>query len=94
MTSSSAPEDPPRLHPADVQRIAELVADRIVLRPRLVSREDLSQITGLSVSSIERREREGVLRPIRSGRSVRFDVDQAIAYLVSQGAQDGAYDDA
>lgn len=75
-----------RMHPADLVRLADLIADRINNRPQLVNRATLARLTGLSESTLRRREKEGVLTPIRSGRRVQYDPSQAIDCLAAQSA--------
>ena len=42
---------------------------------RLLTRKDLSDRWQLSVETLKRRERSGILRPLKLGRGVRYRLD-------------------
>ena len=75
------------LPPAEVERIALLIADSVVEKmltrqqPRLVDRHTLAGAIGLSVATIDRRTKDGTIVPIRVGNRVLFDVVEVVAQL-------------
>lgn len=89
----------PIIAPRDLELLADLlakkVADRLANRPVLVDIHELSRITGLSVPTLERRAREGIIPRIKSGRRTLFDpaaVVRALASVSDRGTMDSAAD--
>ena len=65
-------------------RLANAVADRLANRPRLVDRVTLSEITTLSVPTIDRRRRDGSIPSITCGSRVLFDLAAVIRALTAE----------
>jgi len=82
------------LTPAELDRIAERVADLVAARladqPVLVDKRTLSRRTGLSEKSIERRVSDGTLPIVRVGRRVLFDLGCVLAALSERAQTQGA----
>ena len=73
------------LTPAEIEQLSEQlahrIADRLSDRPRLVDRNELSNILGVSVPTVERLMKNSRIPVIRIGRSVRFDPARVIEHL-------------
>ncbi len=73
------------ISPADFEAlttaIAEAVAARLANTPRLVDRNALARLIGVSVPTIERLQREGKIPIVRAGARVLYDTNAVIAAL-------------
>lgn len=73
------------ISPADFEAltsaIAEAVAVRLANTPRLVDRNVLARLIGVSVPTIERLQREGKIPIVRAGARVLYDPNAIIAAL-------------
>ncbi len=70
--------------------IADLVADRLSNRRRLLTRHELSEVIGVSVPKLDTMLRDGELPAIRVGRKVLFDPHAVISHLAKQSQSWGA----
>lgn len=77
------------LSPAELDRLAESIADRLANRPRLVDRVELARTLGLSVPTIERYTRSGKIACVRIGRRVLYAPDAVIESLSVAAVADG-----
>ncbi len=88
------------LSPADCETLVERIAGRVVAvlanQPRLVGRYDLAKVLGVSVTTLERLQRDQKISTIRIGRRVLYDPDQVLAELAAAPAGDqlGQFDEA
>jgi hypothetical protein len=77
--------------PADLASITdaiiETVAARLAESPRLVDRNALARVLGVSVPTIERLQREGRIPVVRIGRRCVYAVDAVIAALSIAGGE-------
>ena len=77
--------------PAELERMAELIADRVAQklnsRARFVNKAELSRIVGLSPATIDRRTTEGLIPKITIGRRVLYDPDAVLASPRREGEQ-------
>lgn len=69
------------------ERVASIVAAKLKARtvapaPLLIDKHELAKRTTLSVSTIERRVKDGTLPAVRSGRRLMFSPDAVLAALV------------
>lgn len=62
-------------------KIAEIVAEKLASRPRLVDRVELCRLLGLGESSIDRLTKRGQIPSIRAGRRVLYEPNAVIAAL-------------
>ena len=73
------------LMPADMERLAELVAEkldeRLAGRPRLCDRVELAKQLGIGVATVERRTKEGLIPHLKIGRRVLYSAPDVIAAL-------------
>lgn len=80
------------LTPAEMSELADLVADRVAERlrrsPMLITKEELSERTTLSLSSIERRVKDGSLPAVQMGRRVLFS-PEAVVIALTRGDRTG-----
>jgi excisionase family DNA binding protein len=71
--------------PAELLELADLVADRLADRlrrsPLLITKEELSERTTLSLSTIERRVKDGTLPAVKTGHRVLISPDAVIESL-------------
>lgn len=72
---------------AFISRIADAVADRLAIRPRLVNRNQLALALGVSVPTIERLQRNGRIAPIRIGKRCCYDIEAAVRALSESAEQ-------
>lgn len=76
------------LSPVDMEVLADLVADRVAdrlaNRRRLLTRNELSEVIGVSVPKLDTMLRDGELPVIRVGRKVLFDPHAVIEHLAKQ----------
>lgn len=76
------------LSPADMELLANMVADRVAdrmaNRRKLLNRNELSEVIGVSVPKLDTMLRDGELPVIRVGRKVLFDPHAVIAQLANQ----------
>jgi phage terminase Nu1 subunit (DNA packaging protein) len=78
------------LSPQELDAVAEGIAARLRSQPRLVDRNRLAELVGLSVATIERLTRFGKIPVIRAGSRCLYDVDRVVAELTAgSGAEDG-----
>ena len=77
------------LSPAQLEtlsdQLADKVADRLANRRQLVDRYELAQRIGLSVPTIDRRRKDGVIPFMQTGNRILFDVDAVIVALSGGG---------
>ena len=78
------------LSPADIDRLAESIAQRLASRPRLVDRVEIAQMLGLSVPTIERYTRSGTLPCVRVGRRVLYAPESVIESLTVGDVSNGS----
>ena len=75
----------------DTERLADLVADKVADKLRgekkLVDREELSDIIGISVPSIDRHLKH--VPRVKIGRRVKYNVDHVLAALMDGGTDIG-----
>ena len=80
---------------ADIDRIAEAVADRLApllaTRPRLVDADTLAVMLSVSRPTVDRYRASGLIPSVGVGRARRYDPDAVIAAL---SASDGGPADA
>lgn len=76
------------LSPVELERLADLVADRVAERlagaPRLVDRVRLAELLAVSVATVERLTAAGELPIVRMGRRVLYDPGECIAARAAQ----------
>ncbi|TWU16937.1 helix-turn-helix domain-containing protein [Allorhodopirellula heiligendammensis] len=76
------------LSPSDMEVLANMVADRVAdrmsNRRKLLNRNELSEVIGVSVPKLDTMLRDGELPVIRVGRKVLFDPHAVIAHLANQ----------
>ena len=63
------------------QRVAEIVATKLVTAPMLINKQQLSDRTTLSLSTIERLVKSGKIPAIKTDRRVMFAPDAVLAAL-------------
>ncbi|PAY19089.1 hypothetical protein CKO51_13250 [Rhodopirellula sp. SM50] len=68
--------------------VAERVADRLANRRRLLTRNELSQVIGVSVPKLDTMLRDRELPVIRVGRKVLFDPHAVIQHLANASQAD------
>lgn len=66
---------------AFVDAIATRVAQKLSNRPLLVDRYSLAEIVGVSVPTVERLQRNGIIPVIRVGRRTLYDPQEVITAL-------------
>ena len=76
------------LSPVDMEVLADMVADRVAdrlsNRRRLLTRNELSEVIGVSVPKLDTMLRDGELPVIRVGRKVLFDPHAVIRQLAER----------
>ncbi len=76
------------LSPSDMELLANMIADRVAdrmaNRRKLLNRNELSEVIGVSVPKLDTMLRDGELPVIRVGRKVLFDPHAVIAHLANQ----------
>lgn len=81
------------ISPAELARVSEFIADAVATKlaneARLVDRNRLSEIIGLSVPTIDRRRTDGSVTFIKTGNRILFDPPAVIAALSAGGDDDG-----
>ena len=82
------------IDPADVDTIANAVADRLrplfESRPRLVDADKLATALSLSRPTIDRMRSNGQIDSIGEGRMRRYDIDDVIAKLKAASKEGAA----
>ncbi len=77
------------ISPADLETLTSAIADAVAVRlantPRLVDRNALARLIGVSVPTIERLQRERKIPIVRAGARVLYDPDAVIAALSKNG---------
>lgn len=78
------------LSPADLasltDAIAEAVAAKMATMPRLVDRNALAHLLGVSVPTIERMQSDGQIPVVRLNRRVMYDPDAVVNTLSRRGS--------
>lgn len=69
------------LSPADLDRIADRVSDRLANEPQLLTFEQLEKRTGLSETTLRRLRTDGVIHDVGPYGCVRFYLPDVIAAL-------------
>lgn len=76
-----------RLTPAELEQLADrvacIVASKLADAPLLIDKHELAKRTTLSVSTIERRVKDGQLPAVKVGRRVLFAPDAVLAALAA-----------
>jgi excisionase family DNA binding protein len=71
--------------PSDLEaladRVAAIVAAKLAAAPLFIDKFELAKRTTLSVSTIERRVKDGTLPAVKSGRRLMFSPDAVVAAL-------------
>jgi hypothetical protein len=67
--------------PKQLEQLADMIANRILQKPRCVDKAELSRTIGISISTIERLLAENKIPCIRANRRVLFDIDSVIQAL-------------
>lgn len=78
-----------RLPDEQVERIAERVLERMRPARALLTRSELADVTGYSLSTVAKWLNEGV-PVIRYGDAPRFELDRVLEWLREQSAKAGA----
>lgn len=77
------------ISPADLETLTSAIADAVAVRlastPRLVDRNALARLIGVSVPTIERLQRERKIPIVRAGARVLYDPVAVITALSKNG---------
>lgn len=79
--------------PRQMEQLADMIADRLATRlptsslPRLLSRAELADALGVSLSHIENKLKDGTITPVRVGARVLFDYAATVSELREQSRQ-------
>lgn len=80
----------PTLSPHDLERLAELIAEKLDARmsgrPRLVDGLEMAEMAGVSLASIERAKAAGRIPYVKLGVRIKYSPDAVLAAL-TQNAQ-------
>ena len=80
------------LTPADLDRLADRIGERLANQPRLVDRVTLARRFGISVPTIERYTRAGTIPCVRLGRRVLYAPDAVLQALTVAATDSGEGD--
>ncbi|WP_372721561.1 helix-turn-helix domain-containing protein [Novipirellula sp.] len=81
------------LSPADIDRLGRVIANRLASQPLLVDAVELAPLINVSVETVKRYTKSGLIPCVRIGRRVLYQPEAVIWALIEATANGNGGDD-